>query len=1026
MTASPATRRVAKLTMTVLVSLAVLATAGVVPPVAAGPAPLAESVIVYDGFEGAFPGTAWTAADANATGGYDFWANSTARSSAGAKSLWAAGNGYRPQTDTLFFEDFESGALPAGWSAVDDDSANGVDTWGVSQYRVASGNYSVWTAQIGDNFDYDQCPEKDCDGWTATLAVTNNTAIHRYDTFMNATLSRSVNLAGYEFATINFWYWQSSELNKDYFSVIYWDQSQWNFLNRQSGGSGSWQQASVNIPGSATKVGFAFESDGRTTAEGVYVDDVTFTATRYINNSLVSLYDDGMDATLTRALSLDGYETARLEAMVWVQSEAGHDYLEVRYDDGGWQVADTMDGDSGGWQSLSVPLPATTTRIQFRFVADGALRMEGAYLDEVRVVGTVSPLTCLATASAAEGVEGETQFVYRVEVGGGLLPVTWLWDRGDGTSSDVSVQFVTYSGAGTYTASVTVRDAIGQTCTAEAPDVTVAHDLSSLAISPDYAQVTEGTSRAFVATDALGHELGLDWSVAPEACGEVHVGSSGGLFTASPDAGGTQCTVLAGTGGQTVSATVDVVHDLTSPAITPSAATVVEGQTATFQLLDTNGHGASGQWSATCGRLNADSGESVVFTALTTGGNTCTVRAELGSATVSAAAAVTHDVSELSLTPIERAVTEGGSVAFAIEDTFGHPVEAAWSVDPASCGAFTAGLGASSTLAVSADAGGQTCTVQARAGEATEHATVTVRHAVTSGAIEPTNGRVAERAALEFHVTDAHGHALAAAWSVSPSSCGAMEPAEGDHSSLVGHPEAGGSVCTVTAEASSLVLRATVGIDHGPAVQAAVEAGTLLAGGSVQATATLLDAAGHGVDAAGVSWKTTCGGGVSPAQGERTTVTAGADQGGSSCTLTASFGEAVVTVDLPVGRAGPFTVSIVHGSGTLQPGQSQQVTVSVRDASGNEVSPDAIEWTAPCGQIAGEGATVTYTAGEAAAGADCTVQATVLVGGTTATGTSAIGVSAGGDVGLIAGTGVAAAATAGAVAFMVFRRRRQP
>ncbi|HEX9709170.1 MAG TPA: PKD domain-containing protein [Candidatus Thermoplasmatota archaeon] len=985
---------------------------------------LAENVVAYEGFEGPFPAAGWDALDANGSEGDDFWGNSTARAVAGAQSAWAAGTGFRPETVLLLTEDFENASLPAGWTATDDDNAYGQDYWGPTQYRVHSGNYSIWSAQVGDNQAYDECQKKGCEEEMSALALPYNADIHQYDNFMNATVSRAVNLTGFEYATVEFWYWVSAESSVDSFFVIYWAQSQWHFLNPVDA-SGGWQQGSVTIPKAATKFGFSFYSDGQNTMEGAYVDDVRLTATRHISNSVLGVYENGMDATLTRAVSLAGYASGRLEARYWLESEAGHDFLEVLYFDGTWQVAQALDGSSSGWQSVSVALPATTTQIQFRFTSDASVQREGAYIDEVRVVGVASPLECVASVSATEGVEGTTQFVFRVNVTGGLLPLTWSWNRGDGTASNQSVVFATYAEAGSYTATLTVRDALGQACTPPVPTVTVGHDLSSLSVSPSYAAVPEGSSQPFAAFDALGHELELEWSVAPGACGSVEAQASNGVFHASEGAGGTTCAIEASIDGHTATATVDVLHDLSAPSVTPPEATVVEGQTATFSLRDTYGHPATGQWSTTCGRLNTDTGPDVVFTALTTGGNTCTLTAEVGTAVVTARALVVHDVSELPLAPTEASVAEGGSVAFHIADAFGHAISVQWSVEPADCGAFNPTSGSSTAFAVSTGAGGRTCTVEASSGGGVSQATLHVAHDTSSSSIVPSTGVVTEGESLAFHVADAHGHAMSAAWAVSPATCGAMVPAEGPTSQLQASAGAGGSVCTVSATAGSLHLLATVAVGHGPAADVGIHVGGLAAGGSAQATATVRDAAGHTIDALGVVWTTTCAG-ATPAEGERTTVTAAASAGGSTCTLTAAVGAATASVEVEVGYAGPFTVTVTPATGTLRPGESQSLTVHVLDGAGREVPPEAVAWVAPCGTIEGSGTTVTYTAGEPAGAEDCAVSATVTVGGTTASGVATIALAAGSDGGLTIAAGLAAAAGAGAGAILLLRKRKQP
>jgi hypothetical protein len=235
--------------------------------------------------------------------------------------------------------------------------------------------------------------------------------------------------------------------------------------------------------------------------------------------------------------------------------------------------------------------------------------------------------------------------------------------------------------------------------------------------------------------------------------------------------------------------------------------------------------------------------------------------------------------------------------------------------------------------------------------------------------------------------------------------------------------DAGGTVCTVSQSSGSLRLHATVAVDHGSAAEVGVQVGSVVAGGTVQATASLSDTAGHALDAAAVAWATTCAA-VAPAQGERATVSAASGSGGSTCAVTATVGDLSRAVEIAVGYAGPFSVRVEPNAITLGPGESVTFTATVLDVEGNEVPGQEIDWVAPCGTIVGTGATVTYTPGPDMGAGECTVQATATVGGTTASGSAALGVASGSDM-IMVGAGAAGAAAAGAVAFLLLRRRKQ-
>ncbi len=105
------------------------------------------------------------------------------------------------------------------------------------------------------------------------------TSASTYSNNMNVTMERAVSLSGYTSATLKFYIWQYTETNYDYIYVEYYNGSSWVSAWSRSGSYQSWQQISVNIPTTATKIRFRFYSDGSVTYTGVYIDDVVLTAT---------------------------------------------------------------------------------------------------------------------------------------------------------------------------------------------------------------------------------------------------------------------------------------------------------------------------------------------------------------------------------------------------------------------------------------------------------------------------------------------------------------------------------------------------------------------------------------------------------------------------------------------------------------------------------------------------------------------------------------------------------------------------
>lgn len=1004
--------------------LLALVAAAFLTPTSAAPAAAStgEHNVLEDGFEVANPAALWTITDANASAGDDHWAASTYRFSDGAQSMWAAGYGSHDDYVTVLSEGFEEGALPDGWSTWDDDPSYGEDYWGPSTARAAGGSYSLWCAQVGDNE-----ASQDGKGDAAALDLPTNAQLGLYDNYMSSTVEAPVDLAGFTSATFTFSYWLDSESGYDYFYPMYFAYSSWFVLETFDGYGGGWLQASYDIPVYATAVGFLFEADEYVNAVGAFVDDIVVTGKLVTNNTAARMYDNGMDTTMWRSVSLTGYESAHVTASLWLETGGYGDFLELRYRQGStWQTAQTFSGDTNGWQLMNIEIPVNSNAIAFRFVSDEAGRLEGAYVDDVAVTGFVSPLDCQATVSALAGTESTTVFAYQVDVTGGLRPLRWTWTFGDGSTSSLMAPTKLFTQAATVPASVVVFDSLGQSCSVNAPSVTVSHDMSLLSIEPASATVSEGEAVSFAAFDARGHSMDWEWSVEPSGCGQLSLDGTQAVFQAGEDAGGLTCAVAARLGTHVVSAPVTIEHDVSAPYIVPAQVDVAEGSTVQFALRDTYGQPLGGEWAASCGRLvAAPDGVTAMYTATSTGGNACSVTATVQGHDVQAVAHVVHDVSTLDVAPATRRAVEGGAVEYTVKDAMGHGVVAAWSVSPEACGGFSIGEASRTTFTVSPNAGGMLCTLTARVGERAMGAQLAVDHDVATGKILPGGAELAIGQSLVFAATDARGHPMSVGWSVTPSSCGALDTSTGTQSKLEVSLDAKGLLCTVTASTDAFALRAQVQVVEGPPAAITVAVPRLTAGGSVLARSTVTDQAGNVLDGRDVSWETTCAQ-VSPATGQEATVAAAPTAGGTTCAVTARLGSLTRTVQVPVGYAGPFSVTVTAERTALSPGDQTTLTARVVDANGNLVPADTVSWSAPCGSIQGTGETVTYTATAAADGLSCAVEATALVGDASTTGAATIEVATAGDMGLYAVVGaVAAAAAVGLAALALYARRRR-
>lgn len=189
---------------------------------------------------------------------------------------------------TIFSEDFE-GSWPGNWTAGDWDPVSGEDYWGQSDYRAYSGNFSAYCANVSD------------------------VSGQYYDDDMEAFMVRDVDLSAYEVATLSYKYWLDCEYYFDRLYVGYFDGS-WQWVQNYTGSSSGWVSDSIEVPPTATQVGFRFYSDYSITDEGAYIDDVILAGNAYAADPYISVSDDsegyGDIPPGNMATSLDAYDFA--------------------------------------------------------------------------------------------------------------------------------------------------------------------------------------------------------------------------------------------------------------------------------------------------------------------------------------------------------------------------------------------------------------------------------------------------------------------------------------------------------------------------------------------------------------------------------------------------------------------------------------------------------------------------------------------------------------------------------------------
>lgn len=160
---------------------------------------------------------------------------------------------------TIFSENFE-GAWPNTW--------------------VVGNDGGVTTHKWGDN-----SAKKYAGSWSGFCADNNNNSANTYPNNLHTTMDRqSVSLVGYNTATLSFRCYCNTEYGYDKLTVNVKSGGTWSGpLLTLEGSSGGWQFYSVNLNAyaglSGLTVQFRFDSDGLTTSEGVWLDDIVLSAT---------------------------------------------------------------------------------------------------------------------------------------------------------------------------------------------------------------------------------------------------------------------------------------------------------------------------------------------------------------------------------------------------------------------------------------------------------------------------------------------------------------------------------------------------------------------------------------------------------------------------------------------------------------------------------------------------------------------------------------------------------------------------
>jgi subtilisin family serine protease len=152
------------------------------------------------------------------------------------------------------------------------------------------------------------------------------------------------------------------------------------------------------------------------------------------DNSSVSgqRYDNNMNAdmTLINAVAVGGYTNVQLSFWTWYRTSNSSDYLSLQYRNGSaWVEQQRWFGAGTTWTQWTYTLTGFTTfKLRFIFYSNGTQTREGAYIDDVGIVGTPSgfaPSGPMAMALVSEEREVPTPSADRADRPRAEIAFTW-------------------------------------------------------------------------------------------------------------------------------------------------------------------------------------------------------------------------------------------------------------------------------------------------------------------------------------------------------------------------------------------------------------------------------------------------------------------------------------------------------------------------------------------------------------------------------------------------------------------------
>jgi len=482
-------------------------------------------------------------------------------------------------------------------------------------------------------------------------------------------------------------------------------------------------------------------------------------------------------------------------------------------------------------------------------------------------------------------------------------------------------------------------------------DITVAcaaAPVATVTVSPAAVNLQPGQTSPLTATlrDANGNVLTgrtVSWS---SDNGAVATVSGTGLVTA---AGAGTATITATSEGKSGTASVTVSSiPVASVTVSPTTASLTVGQTVqlTATPKDANGNALTGRpvtWSSNNGSVATVSATGLV-TAAGAGSATITALSEGKSGT--AAITVTAPTGQLAIGDSVQATT-----ATWVRNISQPPADPSTGTPPSVIGTQSAGARGvvDSGPVLNTTPGGDGAIryhvlfASAPSGWVVQEylAKIVPTVPVASVTVTPTSAGVLQGQTVQLTATpkDANGNPLTGrtiGWSSSANTIATV-----NSSGLVTGVGPGGPVTiTATSEGQSGTATVTVTVAPVASVTVTPSSATVAIGQTVQLTATPKDANGNPLTGRAISWSSSDNNVATVnSSGLVTGVVAG------SVTITATSEGQSGTASITVSGVPVATVAVTPPSASVQAGQTQQLTATLKDANGNVLTGRTVTWS---------------------------------------------------------------------------------